>query len=158
MNVLSFGSPEEMRAYLRAASASAHSRLHVAQDGLSYGDTWCQFVDLAERHVVFGRVWTLDEVMNNETETGAAHDAAERACRYTDSMLAEGYLFGKAYDHFNPNGELGTTHKAHAWPVERECFYAARDVLWQIDHLPLSQKINLELAFRAWRHHVRSAH
>lgn len=158
MNVLSFNSPQEMQAYLRSAAAAAHSRLHIAQDQLCFGDTWCTFVDLAARHVVFGRVQTLDEVMNGEIESGASQAAAEVACRDADQMLAEGYMYGKAYDYMNPTGELGHTHKAHAWPVEPECFYAAREVLWQIDKMPLSQKINLEVSFRSWRHHVRSAH
>lgn len=158
MNLLSFDSPEEMQAYLRSASASAHSHLHLAQETIGFGDTWLQFVDLVQRHIVFGRVQTLDEVMAGEIESGATHSAAEVACRDTDWMLAKGYMYGRAYDYMNPEGELGHTHKAHAWPIEPECFYAAREVGWHIDKMPLSQKINLEVAFRAWKGHVRGGH
>lgn len=155
MNVIGFSSPEEMRDYLRQAAERAHMGLHIAQDRLTYDDCWVQFYDLANRLVIFGHISTLDQVRAGEVAAGATTEEVDWVVESVEKDLGFGYMYGMAYSTFEPKGEVGTTHKAHAWPIERSLFDAAEQVGWNIDRLPQWAKINLEVAYREMRGHVR---
>ena len=155
MHVESFDSPEQMREYLRTAAEEAHNSLHPAQRAITHGDTWVRFVDIANRVIEFGRVATLEEVEREAVEAGATHDEAHEQMQRAEMAVANHYLYGKAYSRYNTPGEWGHTHKAHVWPCDPSLFVEASQVQWQIEMLPPSAKVNLEIAFRAMRGHVR---
>lgn len=156
MQVIQFDSHDAMRSHLRAAAEAAHRGLHSEQDRLTYGDYWVQFHDIANFHVIFGRIDTLEEVRDGEVNGGATATEADAVVAMTANDLVNGMMYGTAYDRFNPDGELGNTHKAHVWPIEERLFNAAAEARWDIRLLPASGKVLLEIAFRAMRAHVRS--
>jgi hypothetical protein len=154
---MGFNSFEEMQDHLAKMSEAARAGLHPAQQALTFGSTWVQFVDIAERHVVFGYVSTLDQVEQAELRSGANVVAARDARRETEVNLDEGdLLYGRAYDRFNVGGELGHTHRANAWPIDAGMFQRAADVRWDMDALETPDKINLQAAFTAFRTHKAS--
>lgn len=144
-----------MQAYLIQAQADAEQSLHPAQWALGYGCYWVRFVDIANGIIEFGRVTHPHETVELEMSTGSAKRDALQSARDNERRLANHVLTGIAYSPLNPDGEWGHTHKAHVWPIEEALFNAAAEANWQIDLLPVSQKINLEAAFRAQRGHVR---
>lgn len=147
-----------MQAYLIQAQADAHHNLHPLQSALTYGSFWTRFVDLGNKVVEFGRVAMLDEVRDLEVQAGATSAEANAIVQSTDTSLRNGYMYGLAYSLYNRDGEWGTTHKAHVWPIEESLFHQAAEANWQIDLLPMSGKINLNAAFRAMKGHVRGEH
>lgn len=155
MQVIQFDSHDEMRAYLQQAAQAAHRGLHPEQDRLTYGDYWVQFHDIANQHVIFGRVATASEVYEGELRSGVTANEARKVVESTHTELSNGYMYGVAFDKFNREGSLGHTHKAHVWPIEERLFNAAAEANYQIDQLPTSGKVLLEIAFRALRAHVR---
>lgn len=46
-----------------------------------------------------------------------------------------GYLFGEAYSAPFPEGELGDTHVANAWPISEAAFEEARATGWRANHV-----------------------
>lgn len=155
MNVLRFDSHAEMQAYLIQSQTDAHTALHPAQRAITFGTYWCRFVDVANSLVEFGRVAELHEVTELEIAAGSTAREAADVARKTAASLDAGFMYGIAYSVYEREGVWGHTHKAHVWPIEESLFHAAAEVNWQIALLPTSQKINLEVAFRAMRGHVR---
>lgn len=151
LNVLRFNNEVEMRAYLIQAQADAMNSLHLLQSALTYGSFWVRFVDLPSRLVEFGRVAEQHEVVDQELEAGATSREAARAALQTRASMENGYLYGVAYSFLNREGEWGYSRKVDVWPIEESLFHAAAEVHWQIDLLPVSQKINLQAAFTAYR-------
>jgi hypothetical protein len=151
VEVLGFDSHDEMIEHIRRAQRTALEGLHPAQQGIGPGDCWVQFHDVANRHIVFGYVLPLPVVRRLEVESGATKREAADAVQETAARLANGFMYGKAYDRFNPKGELGETHKLNVWPIDHRTFSAAKNVDWQIDLLDLPYKINLQAAFTAFR-------
>lgn len=151
VHVLGFGSHEAMIEHLRLANAAALADLHPTQRALTYGDTWAHFPDIANNHIVFGEVFTLHQVRIAELEAGATKAETEQAIVQTQSDMSHGLMYGRGYDRFNPDGELCRTHKIGVWPIEREAFDAALAVKFQFAAMPLAQRLNLALAYRALR-------
>lgn len=152
--VVAFDSHQQMVEYLRQAAHQAHAGLHVVQDNLTWGDTWVQFVDVTNRHVAFGQIATIDEVHQGELDSSGSADDADAVAAMTRSDLEYGYMYGRVFDRFNPEGELGTTHKASVWPIEERVFQAAHAVGFVVDDLPLWAKFNLHVAQLARRAHL----
>jgi hypothetical protein len=151
VNVLSFSSHEEMRAYLIQAQADALRSLHPLQRGITFGDCWVRFVNIAERHVEFGRVALPEETLRLEIDAGATYADARAVVQRDQQAIKNGYLYGVAYSRYNREGEWGHTHKANVWPIEEWVFNDASEANWQVDLLPMSSKINLNIAFLGWR-------
>jgi len=156
MEVIRFGTHEEMLQHLRQASTEAFESMHPAQAAITFGDCWVQFHDIANRHLIFGRVMPLADVLAGEIEAGATKHEAQGTVRQTVRDLAAGYMYGRAHDRYNVEGELGQTHKASVWPIEEALFNSCAEVNWQMDLLPLSQKLNLQIAFSSLRGHLRA--
>ena len=155
MHVQQFDNHEQMLDYLRQAQAEAHNTLHPAQRAITHGTCWVRFVDLANRLIEFGRVATLEEVEAASLEAGSTAAEALDDVKAAEFALDRHYMTGMAHSRTNPDGEWGSTHKAHVWPIDGHLFLQAGRVNWQIELLPASGKINLEAAFRAMRGHVR---
>jgi hypothetical protein len=151
VHVIPFDSHEAMIEHLRRANASLMADLAPAQQALTFGDHWVQFVDVAEKHFIFGQVYTLAETKRLELEAGATEAEAAQVVEQTVSDLAHGLMYGIAYDHLNPQGEAGHTHLASAWPIEDHIFEAAQAADWQWDRLELGHRLALNIAFIQYR-------
>lgn len=151
VSMLTFKDREEMEAYLAEASRRAYSQIHPRQHALTYGDYWVRFVDLADRHIEFGRIARLQEV---RAEAEGDEDAdADEVVERTQALLDDGYMYGIAHSRYNPEGEWGHTHKSVVWPIERSVFYEARDCGFAMDRMPEHAKINLQAAYLGFRTH-----
>jgi hypothetical protein len=150
-DLIHFNSWPEMQAYLIRAQADAAANMHPAQAAISWGDHWVRFIDISNRVVEFGRVFTRDEVRESEIEAGATSIEARRAVQECAIGMEKGYLYGHAASFLYPSGEVGYSHKSVVWPIEEATYNAAAEVNWQIDRMPVSQKINLQIAFIAWK-------
>lgn len=137
----SFSSHEEMMEHIRRNQEAALAGLHPAQADLTFGSHWVQFYDVKAKHLIFGKV--IDE------------DADEESAQ-TRERLADGLMFGRAYDRYYTDGEWGYTHKANAWPIEDRLFDAARDAKWDYEALPFDMGLLLNIAYVTWRSHRRS--
>lgn len=156
VDVLSFDSYDEMRAFLRRANEAADQQLHPLQVMIGQGNHWVRFHDLPNGMVEFGYVLTKQEVYDCEVEAGANMVEANSSADGALLLLARNYMYGRAWSRLNPDGEYGVTHKVSVWPIERTVVEDAKAVNFNIQLLPLASKINLEHAFRAFRAHVRS--
>lgn len=155
MNVIRFHSQEEMRAHLIQAAADAHNKMHVVQSAITFGDFWVRFVDVANKVIEYGMVATPEEVYAAEVEAGATKAEANQAVEQTQAALRNGYMYGIAFSPLNRDGEWGHTHKAHVWPIDESLFHQAAEANFQFDLLPMSGKINLNIAFLQMKNHVK---
>lgn len=151
MNVLRFNNAAEMQAYLIQAQADADASLHPAQRAITWGDTWVRFIDVAAQVVEFGRVFTQEEVAEQEVAAGGTNDDVAQAVADATVRQQQGYLFGVAFSIYNTMGEAGYTHKSNVWPIEGDVFDRAAERNWIARDMPMSAKINVEAAFRAYR-------
>lgn len=151
MNFIQFNNAAEMRAYLIQAQADADTAIHPAQRAITFGDHWAQFLDIANRIVIFGKTLTLTEVKFTEMYAGATLAEAKQAVAATNEAMERNYLYGRAYSALLTEGEYGQTHKSVVWPIEESLYNAAAEANWNIDLLPTSAKINLQAAFTAYR-------
>lgn len=80
----------------------------------------------------------------SKVERPEGHDPADWAealseavysIRATAESRVRGYLFGEAWSAPFPEGELGDTHVANAWPISREAFEEARAAGWRAVHV-----------------------
>lgn len=156
MTFMEFETFAEMQEYLRKNAEAAAAGLHDDQRTIGLGDHWIRFVDIASREIEFGHVYTLDEVRAGEIKAGATKAEAADAVAMTERDLADHRLFGRAYIYWQPEGELGYTHRASVWPTSGALFDAARSVDWQIDRLPQDAKVQIEAIFRTARDHART--
>jgi hypothetical protein len=148
----SFDSLEDMFQYMADATDAANAGLAQEQKDLTWGSYFVNFqpqIDL----VIFGRVFTEDEVAEDETKAGS--DEAELA--YTLTSLREnhehGYLYGRCYSTIEPSGELGDTHRASAWPISKELFDAAQAVGWDVLTPTFDGLDALDAAYQSFRAH-----
>lgn len=151
MDLIHFNNMAEMQAYLLRAQADAAQNMHPAQSALTWGSHWARFVNIANRVVEFGRIYTQDEVVELEISAGATRIEAMRALQECGVGMEKGYLYGHAASFLYPEGESGYTHKSVVWPIEESTYNAAAEARWQIDQMPVSQKINLQIAFIAYK-------
>jgi len=154
MTIRSFDSFEEMQAFIRENAERAARGLHDVQREIGFGDHWCRFVDIASREIEFGYVYTLDEVREAEIKAGATPAEADEVVAQTERDLAGHLLYGRAFIFWQPGGEAGHAHQAAVWPISKELFEAARDVGWDIDGIPESQKQALEAVYVTARSHA----
>lgn len=161
MHIETFDSPEEMAQAIRERQRHALAGLAPAQANLSFGDCWVQFHDLDRRHIIFGRILTLEEVALGELlgDYGDLREDVEwetvvTVIEQTKANLDNGLMYGWAHDRFNIEGELGHTHKAHVWPIEDRLFEWAKAVDFEINRLDSAGRFLLELSFRSMRAHV----
>jgi hypothetical protein len=155
VHVESFDSTEEMVEALRERAAHALAGLAPQQQTLTWGDHWVQFHDIENGGLVWGQVMTREDIARGELASDATWDEVVRAVDKITDGLTSGYMYGRAHDRHNVEGDLGTTHKAHVWPIEERLFEAAREV--DFDHRKiedLAMRLLLDVAFRSMRVHV----
>jgi hypothetical protein len=160
MHIETFDSPEEMARVIHERRKHALEGLAPAQQSLTFGSHWVQFHDLDNRHIIFGRVATREEVALGELlgpdgtiREGSTMTQVVELVETTEAELDDGMMYGWAYDRFEPAGTLGHTHKAHVWPIEERLFDMAAVVGWDIALLNEAGRFLLEVAFRSMRAH-----
>jgi hypothetical protein len=159
MTVRAFDSFEEMQQAMRDGLDWGNDNLTPEQRAVSFGDHWADFRQIHDAGAVcFGYVWTIEE--NLASIRKGTDSAAEVEAELESTLEAhkEGMLFGKAYDRFNPNGEIGSTHRVHLWPISKNCWDNARNNGFVIDDMLPVYKQQLQEAFDAWRSHWNAIH
>jgi hypothetical protein len=147
-----FNSLDEMFEYMEDQTVKANAGLAPAQCDLTWGSYFVNFQP-ADDLVIFGRVFTADEARENEIKAGASEAEADFSSATLADSLTRGYLFGRAYSVWEPGGELGSTHRASAWPISRELFEAAQAVKWVPGELDHESLVQLDAAWQAFRSH-----
>ena len=160
MSHMQFDSLDEAFEWMQKRTEEANANLHDKQRGVTWGDHWCRFVDVANRLVVFGKVDTIAEVEAGERgeydtpiseESQAELDYTLEHLRHTHER---GYLYGRSFCTHYPEGELGDTHRANLWPIEKSLYDAAEQAGWVIDDLPNWAKHDLQHAWTGYRNHM----
>jgi len=144
----SFDSIDEMFAYMAKAEAQGNSSLTDEQRSLTWGSHWFRPLD---DFVIFGYCFTREEALERETAASPQEEIdagwPEHAIEEMAERLERGYLFGEAWSKPFPQGELGDTHRASAWPITAEQFETARVAGW--DHLDPGVRSWLEPLWRS---------
>lgn len=153
MEIHTFDSPEAMQNALAEMREKAKAGLHAEQDRITFDDCWVEFLDIGARLIIFGRVHTLDEVRKGEEE-----EDVDEIVEMTTRDLESGLMYGVAYSIHEPTGELGYTHKANVWPIERRLLDMAREAEWRVDDLDETGRLLLEIAYSAYRAHRIEGH
>jgi hypothetical protein len=158
-----FDSFEDMIEFMQANTAEANAHLAPEQQALTWGSTWARFDQIGDENIVFGRCWTLAEAEQSERDAiiRMGERVDEREIADTTQGLAssheDGYLFGVAASRHFPEPEIGSTHRANAWPVSQLIWDTMSEL--NFDYLALTDEAlreELEAAFTAWRTHVTS--
>lgn len=162
MEYRQYGSLEEMQADMARAEAEGNSHLAPEQQALTWGSTWTSFDQFGDQNISFGRCFTRTEATSAELDAGASAEEA----RWVDQRLADalerGYLFGEAASRHYPDPELGSTHRANAWPISRELYDTMATLNYDYNALANPARLEeltpcrqeLETAYQAWRRHV----
>ncbi len=168
-HVRTFGSLEEMQAYMAGAEKAANEGLRPEQIALRDAiDTVWWIRPYPEMSImIFGETFGPAKQLANELEyikdgLAAPEGSEERveaereAAYYRQEMperRARGYLSGRAYSVIEPRGEIGDTHVANAWPISREAFEQARELDWNVRRVlrdapnsPLARDIRIMIA------------
>lgn len=145
MTFMEFESMDQMIEFMQKRTDEANRDLAPAQQAVTYGDCWARFDTIATTGVPeFGYVLTLDEAATNQEERASVEAEHER-----------GYLFSRAYSAHFPDGELGDTHRANLWPIDRAVFDALAAVEWDHNAVAPEHKVHLEIAYQAARAHAK---
>lgn len=153
MDVMMFDSHDDMTNHLREMRQAAKAGLHPEQLRLTLDDCWVEFVDPGARIIVFGRVHTVEEIRQGEDP-----DEVDSIITSTLTDLEDGLMYGRAHSRIDVGGELGYTHKANAWPIERRLFLMAQSVDFDVDELDAAGKMLMQIAYSAWRTHRLAVH
>jgi hypothetical protein len=158
-----FDSLEDAWEFMRKGEAYGNRNLHPKQAAITWGDHWVRFYDIADRMIIFGYIYTPDEVEASEAEgIDKITDLSERMmarAEVAESMRSirdshsRGLMWGWAYSkHFT---DLGSTHRFNMWPCSEELFEAAKAVGWDVDALtdPVHRR-ELERSWQEYRQHM----
>ena len=123
----SFQSLEQMQEYMAERSAAAEAAMTQEQRALSWGS----FAMLPTPDmIVFGYVFTEDEMRQGELDAGASQEELEFTMRSTRGAMSRGYLFGRWSSPVEPTGELGSNHASSCWPIRSQDFNVAATFNW----------------------------
>lgn len=129
MTFMEFDSFDQMSEFMAEAERVAIESTSPTQAKIGEGDYWFRPVPEMEI-VIFGRVHPLTEVEAAERDAGAEDWEVTEVVEGTRSSLERGYLYGTAYSMYEPNGELGSTHRSTVWPITEAQFNEANDAGW----------------------------
>jgi hypothetical protein len=139
----------------------ANAHLALQQAALTWGSYWVRFS--SDAPPVFGYVPTLAEVEAAEVRAMPTPSDPEHAreqgieVEYTMEQVREsherGFLYGRAYSTWCPDGEHGSTHRSSAWPISESLFDAARESGWLIKDLPPEARQEIREALLGYYEH-----
>ena len=147
---------EAMMDQMRMLTEYANEHLAEPQRTVTYGSYWARFYDVRDRLVIFGYVDSLEEMEASERSLGAGDDEAAYIVADTERRHEDGDMYGMCYSTVTPEGELGFTHRADLWPIDKDTFDAYRAVGWDVDHADLvwDTKVVLAGAYAEWATHT----
>jgi len=151
VHVENFDTPEQMEARLATLRETANASLHPAQSALTYGDHWLRIADRKDNLVEFGYVLTHEEIVKSETDAGTSMYETAQVIGYVDLALEQGFLYGIARSRDNPEGEYGSTHKAHVWPIEPRLYEAAGTFGYDVTEFDEVASVLLQIALAGLR-------
>jgi hypothetical protein len=157
---MEFDSFDDMVEFMRTNTEQANAGLAPEQQALTWGSTWVRFDQVFDENIVFGRCYEREEAKQKERD--ATVRMGDRVDEYeiadTDRRLAaaleDGYLFGVAASRHFPDPEIGSTHRANAWPISDRLFQTMEQL--GFDYQKLTDPVlreELEDAYREWREH-----
>jgi hypothetical protein len=152
-HIESFDSLEAMTNRMQQLTTAANQTLAQQQRDVGWGDYWVQF-DGESQLIIFGYCMTQAEVEQAERDAGSEPDELVYMMDSMEESHTRGYLFGRAYSIVEPQGELGSTHRANVWPIDSELFDAASDAGWDLDKMPGENLDQLYQVFQKFWDHV----
>jgi len=117
VSFLSFSSLEDMQKYIKESGDTALAAMSEEQRALTWGSYAMMPTDEC---VIFGYVFTEEELLLGELHAGASQEEAEATVRMSRNALKRGYLFGRWFSIIEPTGELGSNHAVNCWPITAE--------------------------------------
>lgn len=128
-----FSTLEEATAFIAQQTAEANRTMLPEQRTIDYGSHVVR--PLPGGLLILGEIWTEEEFAAGE---GAFYDlenpadALEYAAVLRDQaeMHDNGYMLGRWYSTIEPDGEIGSAHRAACWPITAEAFAQARRAHW----------------------------
>jgi len=131
-NMFTFESLDDMRRWMAAQTARAQHAMTEEQRAL----TWGSYVMMPTRDfIIFGYVFTEEEVRLGELAAGADQEEAEGTLRALRGTLDRGYLYGRWHSLAEPEGELGSNHAVSCWPILWREFNVAATFAWDASAL-----------------------
>lgn len=164
MDFQSFGSFEEMTAYMAKQEGSANAKLAPEQialrDDVDNPRYWMRWYP-EMRIFIFGHAFSAQQMRDIEKGYYNLSDPGEQAeFEHTMESKADsrrrGYLWGRAYSEIEVEGELGSTHVYNAWPITVEQFEAAKAAGWSRRQISSGAAAALLECLYAWRLHTMS--
>jgi hypothetical protein len=156
IHITSYDTLEEAYADMANQEAAANERLLPEQRAMIDCTDEQYFVNVAvniQELFIAGEAWSSDRADREELESYHVKDVSElddeqRAeFLYSRRMMRDsrkrGYIFGRGYSVIEPNGELGSTHVANMWPIDKAAFDEAREQKWQPDLLDVTKSARL---------------
>lgn len=133
------------------------------QRSLTYGSDFIRFYDIQNRIIIFGHVYTEDEMFALEggNDIEKIPDPRERQLAVDEIAYIldrmrdanrNGYLYGWCSSIIEP-GEPGNTHRSACWPITRDLYDAAKAVNWNVDRLDPEERAEVEAVYQAFRSH-----
>lgn len=133
----SFDSFDAMMDAMAEAEQAANDKLFAAQialrDDIEQPRYWYRWADEIDLHI-FGEAYSREQ----------QHESDEATERWVD-VRKRGYLYGKAFSVYEPDGELGDTHAATVLPITKAQFELARTQEWKVEQ---GDDLNVALALR----------
>lgn len=144
MTVKGFDSLDAMFEYMAEQERLANERMTDSQRyGLKPGSYWVS--PGPDGLLIFGHAYDAAEYVNSELDATPEDESIE----YYGSRVAHGdflrgqffedwhrgYMFGRAYSVWESDGELGSTHKANAYPIPASWFELARNAGWRAEFI-----------------------
>jgi hypothetical protein len=131
---------------LRAQEAVWSAAASPAQLAITWGDCFrfrrpagasqvVSGLDLAgetilPEHVVYGRVWTVQEFAGRERKAGAPEPAIRREIRRLRGLHDRGWRYGTCWSELVPAGDTGRHHAGYLEPLTAGQLHAARRAGW----------------------------
>lgn len=129
--------------------------LDEKQRSITWGSYWVRFYqDL----VIFGYVMTLDEVRASEVgdvsdiTDPVALEAIQAEVEYTLRTIEATHTAGYMYGWCNSSvaEEIGSTHQAQMWPIDRAVYEHAREHRWDVDKIRPIFRLELAGVFQEY--------
>lgn len=145
---MSFNSIEEMQDWMAQRTIEANENLAPEQEAITYGTPWVNFSALGQTDAL-----CVGIVMTEEAYLADGGDVEDWEGGSIQEGHDRGYMFGRAYSKWLPEGELGDTHRASMWPIPEDLYAALEAVQWDHYGLAVEHKILLQILFDEWRAH-----
>src|SRR5262245_24065865 len=129
--MFSFESLEEAFAFMDESEAEAMQRVLPEQRAITWGDhavrVWAAPMVGQPPLMIYGQIFTEDELVLNESDAGATADELIYELRVLRESHARGYRYGRWFSTVTPDGEYGEAHIADLWTLTEEEFHRAQD-------------------------------